>query len=96
MSVRVGESWTARNGHRRWVTMGLGSWLFGLGAWAVLVLPLLAMAWLLMAELWMAAECVLIAVSAAAAVVAMVRHHARLSDVTMVRLRWHLFMIGVR
>ena len=41
MSIRVGESWQARNGHRRWVSMSLGDLLAGLGAWAVIVLPFL-------------------------------------------------------
>ncbi len=45
MSIRVGESWQARNGHRRWVSMGLGDVLaLGLlGAW--LVLPLWLVRW---------------------------------------------------
>ena len=63
MSVRVGESWQARNGHRRWVSMSLGDLMFGWGVWAVFVLPLLVLWWLLLAELWLAAECVLIVVT---------------------------------
>ena len=56
MSIRVGESWQARNGHRRWMSMSGGDLLFGLGVWAVIVGPFLALWWLFLAELWLAAE----------------------------------------
>ena len=62
MTIRVGECWQARNGHRRWISLPLHDLLFAWGAWAVFVLPFLFLWWLLLAELWVAAECAVFAV----------------------------------
>jgi hypothetical protein len=96
MSVRVGESWQARNGHRRWVSMSLGDVLaLGLlGAW--LVLPLLLLWWMLLAELWLAAETVLITVTGLAVLVALVARQAGPGDVTLSRLRFGLWMADLK
>jgi len=95
MTIRVGESWQARNGHRRWVSMPLHDLLIGWGAWAVFILPLLLLWWLILAELWLAAECVLILVSAVLVAVALARHEAKLGDVSLTRLRFGLFMVDL-
>ncbi len=96
MSIRVGESWQARNGHRYWVSMPLHDLLIGWGAWAVLVLPFLLLWWLVLAELWLAAECALILATAVLAVIALIRHEAKLGDVTLSRLKWGLWMVDLR
>ena len=96
MSVRVGESWQARNGHRRWVSMPLHDVLFGLGVWAVFVLPFLACGGCSWLELWLAAETVLIVVTGVVVLVAVVTRGARPGDVTLTRLRWGLFMVDLR
>ena len=96
MTIRVGESWQARNGHRRWVSMSLGDVMFGWGVWAVIVLPLLVLWWMLLAELWLAAECVLITVTGVAVLVALALRQARPGDVRLTRLRWGLFMADLR
>jgi hypothetical protein len=97
MSVRVGESWQARNGHRRWVSMPLHDFLFlgllGWGAWAVIVLPLLLLWWALLAEAWIAVESVLLLLTGILAVIALAAKQARPGDVTVTWLRWGLFMI---
>ena len=90
MSVRVGESWQARNGHRRWVSMSLGDLLFGWGVLAVFVLPFVLLWWMLLAELWIGAEALLIVVTGLLAAVVVAGHGAKLSDVTFTRLRWGL------
>ena len=96
MSIRVGESWTASNGHRRWVSMPLHDLLIGYGAWAVIVLPFLLLWWLVLAELWLAAECALILVTALVVAAALIRHEARLSDITLSRLRFGLRMADLK
>lgn len=96
MSIRVGEAWTARNGHRRWISMPLHDLLIGYGAWTVIVLPFLLLWWLLLAELWLAAECVLILVTSALAAIALARHEARLSDVTLSRVRFGLRIVDLK
>ena len=96
MSIRVGESWQARNGHRRWVSMSLGDVLaLGLlGAW--LVLPLLLLWWMLLAELWLTAETVLITVTGVAVLVALVARQAGPGDVRLTRLRFGLWMADLK
>lgn len=100
MSIRVGESWQARNGHRRFVSMPLHDVLFlgllGFGFWAFVILPLLFLWWCLLAELWLSAETVLFLVTGVLAVVAVALHGARWSDVTLSRLRWGLFMVDLK
>jgi hypothetical protein len=70
VSIRVGESWTTRNGHRRWVSVSLGTYLFGSlgfclsrGLWGLFVLPFAVAWWCLLIELWLAAEILLLTVS---------------------------------
>jgi len=96
MSVRAGEAWTARNGHRRWVSMGLGDVLaLGLlGAW--LVLPLWLLWWMLVAEAVLAAEAVVFAVTGIMALAVVAGRGARFGDVTLARLRWGLVMINLK
>lgn len=96
MSVRVGESWQARNGHRRWVSMPLHDLLLGLGVWAVFVLPLLVLWWLLLAEVWLAAECAVLLFTAVLVAAVLVTRGARWSDVTLSRLRFGLFMVDLK
>ena len=96
MSIRVGESWTARNGHRRWVSMPLHDLLIGWGVLAVFVLPFWLLWRLVLLELWLAAECVLLLVTGILAAIALIRREAKPSDVTLSRLRWGLFMVDVR
>lgn len=96
MSVRVGESWRGRNGHRYWVSMPLGTWLAGAGCWVVLVLPLLALWWMLLAELWLAAEALLLTVTGIIVIIAVARREAGAPDITMRRLRWRLYAFGLK
>lgn len=96
MSIRVGESWQARNGHRRWVSMSLGDLMLGWGVWAVFVLPLLALWWLLLLELWLAAETVLVTVTGVAVLAVLVLRQARPGDVRLTRLRWGLVMVDLK
>jgi hypothetical protein len=96
VSIRVGESWTARNGHRRWISMSLGTYLLGFGCWSVLVLPFAALWWLVLAELWVCAEALLLAVTGGLVLLDLARRVIRLSDVTVARLRWGLFGFDVK
>ena len=96
MSIRVGESWQARNGHRRWVSMSLGDLLFGWGAWAVFVLPFLLLWWLLLAEAWLAAETAVFIVTGIMALAVVAGRGARFGDVTLARLRFGLVMVNLR
>ena len=96
MSIRVGESWQARNGHRRWMSMSGGDLLFGLGVWAVIVGPFLALWWLFLAELWLAAECAVILFTGILVLAALALRGVRPGDVTLTRLRWGLFMVDLK
>lgn len=96
MTIRVGESWQARNGHRRWVSMPLHDLLFAWGAWAVFVLPFLFLWWLLLAELWLAAEFLLLLVTAILVAGVLATGGAGFGDVKLTRLRFGLWMIDVR
>ena len=96
MSIRVGESWQARNGHRRWVSMSLHDLLIGWGVWAVFILPLLVLWWLILAEVWLAAECVLLVVTGIAVLAVLVLRQARPGDVTLTRLRFGLVMVDLK
>ena len=96
MSIRVGESWTARNGHRRYVSMPLHD-VLALGFLAAFwVIPLLLLWWMIIAELWLAAESLVLAVTAVLVLVALARRQARVSGVKLTRLRFGLWMIDVR
>ena len=99
MSIRVGESWTARNGHRRWVSVGLGDYLLGLGSLGILgllVFPFLLLWWLLLAELWLAAETVLTTVTGVAVLAVLALRQARPGDVRLTRLRFGLVMVDLK
>jgi len=95
VSIRVGEAWTARNGHRRFVSMPLHD-VLALGLLgAVVVLPLWALWWMVVIEVWLAAETVVFLATGVLAVIALARG-AGIGDVTLRRLRWGLFMLDVR
>jgi hypothetical protein len=104
MSVRVSESWTARNGHRRSVSMGLGTYVlgslascFGRGLlFALFALPFLLYWWALLASFWVCAELVLFTVTGAAAIAAVLRHEGRAADINLTRTQWHLYGIGLK
>ena len=96
MTIRVGESWTARNGHRRWVSLPLHD-VLALGLLgAPFFLLLLAVWWMILAELWLAAESVLLLVTASWLPVRLAAGGAGFGDVTLTRLRWGLWMADVR
>ena len=61
-----------------------------------LVLPLLLVGWMVLAEVWLVAECVLLLVTSVLAAVALLRHQARLPDVSLARLRWGLWMVNLK
>lgn len=98
--IRVGESWQARNGHRRWVSMPLHdlllSGLLGWGAWAIVILPFLLLWWALLAEAWIAVETLLLALTGVLAVAALIWGDAKPGDVKLSRLRFGLFMVDAR
>ena len=103
MSVRVSESWTARNGHRRSVSMNLGTYVFGSiavcftrGLWGLLVLPFVIAWWCLLLELWVCAELVLLTVTGLLAVAAVLHREARPGDITLRVIRWHLLVLGLK
>jgi hypothetical protein len=104
VSVHVSESWTARNGHRRTVSAGLGTWVagslalcFGRGiVIGVCVLPFVLAWWCLLGELWLCAAIVLFTVTGAVAALAVARHEARPADLTFTRLRWGLVIVGLK
>jgi hypothetical protein len=74
--------------------MGLGTYLLGLGGWAVFVLPFAFVWWLLLAELWLCAEAVLLAVSGILVLADLARRQIRFADITVMRLRWGLFVVA--
>jgi hypothetical protein len=91
VSIRVGESWTARDGRRRWISMGIGG-----GVWTLFALPFVLCWWLLLAELWVCAEALLLAVTGIVAVVGVARREVGLGDVTLTWLRYGLFIFDVK
>jgi len=97
VSIRVGEAWTARNGHRRFVSMPLHD-VLALGLLgAVVVLPLWALWWMVVAEVWLAAESAVLMVTAVLVIVALATRSAKWSDVRLrFGLRFGLFMIDAR
>lgn len=103
MSVRVSESWTASNGHRRTVSIGLGTCAiaslaacFTRGIWGLFLLPFALGWWCLLLELWACAEILLLAVSGGLVLADLARRVIRLSDVTVTGLRWGLFGFDVK
>jgi hypothetical protein len=99
VSIRVGEAWTARNGHRRWVSMPLHD-VLALGFLAAFwIVPLYLLWWMIIAELWLAAESAVLTVTAVLVIVALARQAFKgegLGDVTLTRLRFGLWMVNVR
>jgi len=99
MTIRVGESWQARNGHRRFVSMPLHDVLALSLLGMLFVLPLWLLWWMIVAEVWLAAESLVLVVTGVLVIVALARQAFRgegLGDVTLTRLRWGLFMLAVR
>jgi len=103
MSIRVSESWTARNGRRRRVSMSLGTYLFGSlayclarGLWGLFLLPFALALWCLPLALWLAAEVLLLAVSGGLALADLARHVIKPGDITVTGLRFGLFVIDVK
>jgi len=96
MTIRAGESWQARNGHRRWVSLPLHD-VLALGLLgAVVFVPLWCLYWMIVAEVWLAAESLVLVVTAVLVLVALVRRQAKVSGVKLTRLRFGLFMVDVR
>lgn len=96
MTIRVGESWTARNGRRRWVSVPLHDLLaFGAVGFAIAA-PFWLLWRLFLLEAWIAAETALFLATGILAAVAVARHEARVSEVTTARLRFGLYMVDLR
>ena len=96
MSIRVGESWQARNGHRRWVSMPLAD-VLALGAFGLILFAPLWLIWkAVLLEAWLAAELVVFLATGILALVAVARREALLSEVTFTRVRWGLVMVDLR
>ena len=96
MSIRVGESWQARNGHRRWVSMPLAD-VLALGAVGLILFAPLWLIWkAVLLEAWLAAELVVFLATGILALVAVARREALLSEVTFTRVRWGLVMVDLR
>lgn len=96
MSIRVGESWTTRNGRRRRVSMGLGTYLTVFGVRSAFALPFLLLWWLILAEVWVLAEIALLAVSGGLALTDLARRRVRFADITVTSLRWGLLVIDLK
>jgi len=92
MSVRVSESWTARNGRRYTVSTGAGTYLLGLFVQAVIVLPVVAV-WLLFL---LCSEVLLLAVTGIPVLWAVLRGEARPGDVCWTEQPHGLFGIGLK
>lgn len=103
MSIRVAESWTARNGHRRAVSMSLGTYVAGSlalcftrGLLGLFLLPFVIDWWILLAALWICAELVLLTVTGFLVIGAVLHREARAQDITLTQARWHLYLIGLK
>lgn len=103
MSVRVSESWTTRNGRRRTVSMGAGTYAFASiaacftrGIWGLFLLPFVVTWWVLLAEAWLCAEMVLVTVTGIAVIIAVLGHEASGADITLRREKWNLVAIGLK
>jgi len=96
MTIRVGESWQARNGHRRFVSMPLHDVLALSLLGMLFVLPLWLLWWMIVAEVWLAAESLVLVVTGVLVIVALARRQAKVSGVTLTRLRFGLFMLDVK
>jgi hypothetical protein len=96
MTVRVGESWQARNGHRRWVSAPLRD-VLALGLVGALFFLPFWLTWnLVVWSLWVYAEVLVFLFTAIAALVVVAGKEARLSDLTMTRLKWGLWMVDLK
>lgn len=105
MSVRVcetyGTSWPDQRhpGTRHWrstsVSFG-GAWLLGFGFWGLFILPFAVLWWMLLAELWLCAEFLLLAVTGLLAIGALIFREAKPADLTVTWFRWRLFAIGLK
>lgn len=105
MSIRVretyGTSWRGTQpGTRHWrstsVSYGLGTGLLGFGVWSLFILPFILLWWLLLAEVWVCAEMLLLAVTVIIAVIALARREIGFADLMVTPLRYHLFAIGLK
>lgn len=96
MSIRIGESWPAGNGHRRWISLGLGDVLALGAAWLIFIGPFWLLWKLILWSLWVDAECAILLFTAALVLAALIRREARPGDITVSWLRWGLFMLDVR
>jgi hypothetical protein len=102
MTVRIretaGTSWRdpRQPGTRHWrstsVSYGAGWGLLGL----VFIGPFLVLWWMLLLELWLAAESVLITVTGVAVLAVLVLRQARPRDVRLTWLRFGLVMVDLR
>lgn len=105
MTLRIresaGTSWPGPRhpGTRHWrstsVSYGPAFLVLGLLG-ACFLLPLWFLWKVLLLEAWLAAEAVLLAVTAVLAAVALARKETRLPDLTLTRLGWGLRMVDVR
>lgn len=86
------------------VSSGLGTYLAGRIAWCTakgvvgvfVLLPLLFCWWTLLAEVWVCAELVVFTVTGAGAIASVYRKEASGGDITLLRLKWHLYAVGVK
>ena len=95
MTIRAGESWTARNGHRRWISAPLRDVLAVSAVGYVIIAPFWLIWKAVLLEAWLAAELVVFLVTGIAALTAVARGEAPLSSVTLARLRWGLFTVAL-
>jgi hypothetical protein len=83
--------------------MGLGTWAagylafcFGRGIWGLFLLPFV-LYWLALAAcFWACAEIVLWTVTGALTIGAVLNREAKPADITLLPLKWHLYMIGLK
>ena len=102
MTVRIretaGTSWRDQRqpSTRHWrstsVSYGAGWGLLGLAV----IAPFWLLWWMLLLEVWLAAEAVLITVSGVAVLVVLALRQARPGDVRLIRLRFGLVMVDLR
>lgn len=63
---------------------------------SVLLAPFLIVWWLLLAEAWIVAEALLLAVTGILVIVDLCRRTARFEDIRVTGLRWGLFILDVK
>ena len=103
MSIRVSESWTARNGHRRSVSVNLGTYVagslalcFSRGLAGLFLLPFVLSWWVLLLDLWICAELLLFIVTGLLVIAAVLHREAKPADITLKVIRWHLLVFGLK